>query len=460
MEDINRTEKDLLGTINVPQQALYGANTQRALQSFPPRGLKTLGDYPELVDALLRIKWAAADVNRQIALLDEAKAEAIIESARTLLEEKPYDQFPLCRLHGGGGSAMNINANEVLANCAEERLGGKRGEYRLVHPNDHVNRHQSTNDVFPTACHMAIISASQGLDKALLHLVEALDKKAEILREQPRLARTCLQDAVEVTFGNLFSSYAAFVRRSGQRIRSVVKALYVVNLGGTIVGRTQDAPEAYRSEILPALGRVTGDTAYKAADNLFDVAQNPDDMVSVSGAIDLLARGLIKIAGDLRLLGSGPEAGLGEIRLPAIEAGSSIMPGKINPVVPESVIQCCFQVMGQHCACAAGLDHGELDLNIWEPIMVFNILESIELLTRAAVLLENRCIEGLSVIPERNLKNIDTIIPQLTHLMHEHGYSTITDICRAAGGDTVRLRALLKSRGFISDEPDQSGSGN
>jgi aspartate ammonia-lyase len=458
MEDMNRTEKDSLGTITLPHHALYGANTQRALQSFPPQGQKTLGDYSELVDALLRIKWAAADLNRRIELLDEVKAEAIIESARTLLEKRLYDQFPLCRFHGGGGSAMHINANEVLANSAEERLGGRRGEYRLVHPNDHVNLNQSTNDVFPTACHMAIISASHGLNEALVNLAEALSRKAGSLRKQPRLARTCLQDAVEVTFGDLFDSYAAFIRRSGQRIRSVVEALYSINLGGTIVGRTQDAPEAYRREIIPTLVRVTGDTAYRPADNLFDVAQNPDDMVAVSAALELAARGIIKIAGDLRLLGSGPEAGLGEIRLPPVEAGSSIMPGKINPVVPESAIQCCLQVMGQHCACAGGLDHGELDLNIWEPIMVFNILDSIELLSRAANVLEKRCIEGLSVIPERNVKNVNTIIPQLTRLMHEHGYSTISDICRSARGDMLRLRALLKSRGFISDEQNESGS--
>lgn len=441
-------EKDLLGAIAVPADALYGANTQRALESFPPQNLRTIGAFPELIDALLLIKWAAAEVNHRIGDLDEKKAQAVVQSARTLLTAKSAKSFPLCHLHGGGGTAMNMNVNEVLANHAEESLGGKRGQYKLIHPNDHVNMHQSTNDVYPTACHMAVISKASELISALSELAGSLDEFERGAGAHRRLARTCLQDAVEVTYADLFGSYAAFMRRSQRRFTRTVTALHTVNLGGTIVGRAADAPEAYRSAIIPALRNVTGDDAYRSAENLFDAAQNPDDLAAVSSALELLARGVIKIARDLRLLSSGPEAGLGEIQLPAVEAGSSIMPGKINPVIPESVIQCCFQVIGRHSVCAMGLEHGELDLNIWESIMVFSVLESIDLLARACELLKNKCIEGITINSERNNHHVNTIIPLLTRLMHTHGYSSISEVCRSAGGDFSKLRELLKERGF------------
>ena len=449
---MNRLEKDLLGAIELPAEALYGANTARALGSFPPNGLRTVADYPHLVEALLRIKWAAAETNRRIGDLDEAAAQAIIESAREMIEARTYSHFPLCYLHGGGGTAMNMNANEVLANRSEERLGGKRGEYRHVHPNDHVNRHQSTNDVYPTACHIAVIEASQALDGALTDLVGAFERLIGAVGNHPRLARTCLQDAVEVTYGDLFGSYVALIRRSRTRIAGAVDALHTINLGGTIVGRIDDAPEEYRQAIIPILRDVTGDPSYRPAENLYDAAQNPDDLVAVSAALGLLARGLIKIAQDLRLLSSGPEAGFGEIHLPPVEAGSSIMPGKINPVIPESVIQCCFQVLGCDHACSMGFDHGELDLNIWEGSMVFGILDSIDLLVRACALLQDKCLEGLTVNVETNRRNVNTIIPLLTQLMHVHGYSRISDVCRAAEGDVQRLRALLHKRGLIPDK--------
>ena len=457
---MTRFKKDLLGSIELPSEALYGANTARALRSFPPDRLRTVADYPELVDALLRIKWAAAAVNRRIGDLDEARAQAIIASARALLVDRSAADFPLCHLHGGGGTAVNMNVNEVLANCAEERLGGRRGEYRHVHPNDHVNLHQSTNDVYPTACHMAVMSAARPFADVLSELADTLDGLIRQVGNHGRLARTCLQDAVEVTYGDLFGSYAALVRRSRTRFRAAAAALHAVNLGGTIVGRTEDAPPAYRASIIEGLREVTGDAGYRAAENLFDAAQNPDDMVAVSSALDLLARSLIKISQDLRLLSSGPEAGLGEIRLPPIEAGSSIMPGKINPVIPESVIQCCFQVIGRHHACAEGLNHGELDLNIWESSMVFSVLDAMELLTHASRLLMDRCLSGLTVVAEANERGVDTIIPLLTRLMHAHGYSAISDVCRRAAGDVLRLRALLGERGFLPEVSDPPSPGD
>ena len=444
-----RVEHDFLGEVQVPRKALYGAQTQRALDNFPLAGERSIGEYPTLVEALLRIKWAAAEANRTAGFLDAEVAGAIVRGARELIGQQAFHHFPIHRLHGGGGTSANMNANEVLANRAEELLGGRRGQYRRAHPNDHVNLHQSTNDVYPTACRMAVIASWPWLAEALEHLGQVLRTKASRFRDEPRMARTCLQDAVAVTFGDLFGGYEAALARAAERIAREVEELHAVNLGGTIVGRPQDAPEGYRRQILPSLRVVSGDPAYRLAPNLFDAAQNPDGMVAVSSGLELLARALIKTAKDLRLLSSGPEAGLGEIRLPAVQPGSSIMPGKVNPVIPEFVIQCCFQVLGNHAACAGVLDHGELDLNVWESVLLFNVLDSMRLLANAAHTLAERCLEEVTVVRERNQRNTASIIPLLTDLMKARGYSAVGRVCREAGGDLQKMRQLLKKEGWI-----------
>jgi aspartate ammonia-lyase len=338
-----RTECDLLGEIEVPRSALYGAQTQRAIINFPLHGERTIGHYVPLVEALLLIKLAAARANGAAGFLSGDKAAAIAKAAELTLEDPPIKQFPVHRLHGGGGTSANMNANEVLANVAEELLGGKRGEYRLIHPNDHVNLHQSTNDVYPTACHIAVLRQWRATRPALEGLIQAFRHKAGALEGQPRLARTCLQDAVEITFADLLGGYAEGLARGVRRVAEAVDRLHTVNLGGTIVGRRSDVPEAYLQAIIPCLREATGDPKCEMAADLFDAAQNPDDVVAVSATLDLLARGLVKVCQDLRLLNSGPEAGLGEVKLPAAQPGSSIMPGKINPVIPEFAIQLCFQ---------------------------------------------------------------------------------------------------------------------
>lgn len=444
-----REEHDFLGPVQVPREALFGAQTQRALDNFPLSGERSIGDYPALVAALLRVKWAAAEANRREGFLDDEVAGAIVQGARELIGEGACRHFPIHRLHGGGGTSANMNANEVLANRAEELLGGLRGNYRRVHPNDHVNLHQSTNDVYPTACRMAVISSWPSPAEALERLGQVLQSRASRFQDEPRVARTCLQDAVAITFGDLFGGYETALARAADRIAREVDELHAVNLGGTIVGRPQDAPEGYRRQILPSLREVSGDPTYRLAPNLFDAAQNPDGMVAVSSGLELLARTLIKIAKDLRLLSSGPEAGLGEIRLPAVQPGSSIMPGKVNPVIPEFVIQCCFQVVGNHAACAGALDHGELDLNIWESVLLFNVLDSMRLMANAAQTLAERCLEELTVAPERNRANADSIIPLLTELARERGYSAVSRVCREAGGDLQKIRELLKNEGWI-----------
>lgn len=441
-----RLESDLLGTIELPASALHGIRTQRALDSFPLHGQRPLGSFATLIEAMLLVKRAAALANRDVGALSAEKANAIASAADALLASPRPELFPVHALHGGGGVSANMNVNEVLANLADERLGGRRGQHRHIHPNDHVNLNQSTNDVYPTAGHMAVILQWRRLRPALETLAAAFADKAGELREARRLARTCLQDAVEITFQDFFGGYVGGLLRSRDRLTTAVERLYAVTLGGTIVGRPTDVPPAYFDAILPALRTAAGDPRYHRADNLFDAFQNPDDLAAVSAELDLLARSLIKMAQDLRLLSSGPEAGLGEVVLPAVQPGSSFMPGKINPTVPEFVMQLAFKVMGLHAMCAAGVDHGELDLNIWEGTMLCGLLEAMELLESAVRVFAEQCVRGIQVDSERNLRNVDTLIPLLTRLSLKYGYSTVTAICREAGNDPVALRQLLSAR--------------
>ena len=444
-----RTESDLLGEVAVPARALYGAQTRRAALNFPARGQRTVGDYPEMVRALMEIKEAAAGVNRRRGFLPSRIALAVVASARTVKGGGFGGEFPVHFLHGGGGTSANMNANEVLANLAEERLGGRRGQYRKVHPNDHANLHQSTNDVYPTACHLAVLRAWPRLEKEIESLAATLWTRRRELRGRRRLARTCLQDAVEVSWGDLLGGYEAFVRRAGRRLAGAVDQLHAVNLGGTIVGRAEDAPAAYRRDILPALRKVTGLSRLRRAADLFDAAQNADDLAAVGTQLGLLARGLVKIAQDFRLLSSGPEGGLGEIRLPAVQPGSSIMPGKVNPVIPEFLIQACFQAMGAQAVCEAALAHGELDLNVWESALVFNLLDAMDVMAAAVGAFGEKCVAGFTVDEAANAAHGRSIIPLLTRAMHRHGYAKVSAVCKKAKGNPGKIRRLLAERGMV-----------
>ncbi len=443
-----RIEVDLLGEVEVPADALHGAQTERAVSNFPLGLERTIGSYPDLIIGLLQVKQAAAEANLQTGLLDAAIATAIAQSAGALIEQGARGLFPVHRLHGGGGTSANMNANEVLANMAEERLGGRRGEYRLVHPNDHVNLHQSTNDVYPTACHIAVVRGWPVLQTAVAGLAASLRDFGQEAGSAPRLARTCLQDAVEASFADLFGGYATSLERGVRRVETAVDALHAVNLGGTVVGRSDGVPAPYFDAVIATLRDVTGDARYRRADDLFDAAQNPDDLAAVAAALDLLAQGLRKIAQDLRLLSSGPEGGLGELGLPPVQPGSSIMPGKVNPVIPEFAIQLCLQAGGHHAVCQAALGLGELDLNVWESALTFNLLDSMALLAQAASSLDLRCIRGLTVDIARNRQHAESIVPMLSRLARTHGYATVAAVCREAGNDPARTRELLRARGI------------
>jgi aspartate ammonia-lyase len=438
-----RRETDLLGAVEVPQQALFGGQTQRAVANFPLAGEKTIGSYPELVAALVAVKAAAARANARAGVLAPEIAGAIVAAAHAVSEQPPAAEFPVHRLHGGGGTSANMNANEVLANLAEERLGGRRGEYRRVHPNDHVNLNQSTNDVYPTACHVAIVTRWRASRAPVLDLATAFEGKAAETAGLPRLTRSCLQDAVGGTYGQLFGAYAALLRRAAERVDGAVASLHVVNLGGGIIGHRDDVPAGYFEAVIEELRATTGDEAYSQAIDLYAAAQSPDDMVAVSAQLDLLARGLVKIAKDLRLLGSGPDGGLGELRLPPVQPGSSAMPGKVNPVIPEFAIQLALEACGRHAACQAAIDHGELDLNVWESLVMFSVLDAMGLLANACATLAARCVVSLTVDAERSAAHARGTIPALAALARKRGYSAVSGLVEEAGGDLAKVRQAL-----------------
>lgn len=443
-----RTEYDLLGPVKVPADAFYGAQTQRAVQNFPTRNHGTLGDFPHMVESLMKVKSAAASVNARISAITAERGRAIQEAVEAVFNKKLFGEFPVHYLHGGGGTSANMNANEVLANLGEEILGGVRGNYKLLHPNDHVNLNQSTNDVYPTACHLAVIEKWKELRRAFQILDEALTQKISEVETQRRLARTCLQDAVDISFSDFLGGYTGFISRSRERLEREVSELAKVNIGGTIVGRKDDVPEEYFDTVVESLNDLISDYEITRSKNLFDAAQNLDDLVSVSGQLELAARSLVKIGKDFRLLSSGPERGFAEIILPALQPGSSVMPGKVNPVMPEFLIQVCFRVIGNHQMCASALEHGELDLNVWESPVVFGILDSMDLLEIALQNFAEKCVSGM-VFPETpNTERAESLTAKLTELSRKHGYSRISDICKEAGPDLERIRQILKDRGL------------
>lgn len=438
-----RMEQDSLGEVAVPSDALYGAQTARAIANFPLHGQRRLGDHPPLVRGLVAVKVAAARTNGEIGAIDSSIADAIEAAAATLPDHDMREAFPIHHLHGGGGTSANMNTNEVLANLAEEHLGGRRGEYRKVDPLDHVNRNQSTNDVYPTALHLAVLDAWSALEPDLRRLVTSLQSCIERFGDEPRLARTCLVDAVATTFEDLFGGYIAAVDRGTARVADAVDELKAVPLGGTIVGRRSDVPPEYFDRILGHLAETTSVEGLHHPGDFFDAAQNIDDLVAVSSALSLLAATVSKISRDLRLLASGPEGGIGELRLPAVQPGSSAMPFKVNPVIPEFAIQLCWKIGANHHLATMGHELSELDLNVWESTVGLPILESMQLLGTAATTLAERCLDGLEPDVERNRKNATSLIPLVTDLKRSHGYRSIDELVRQSGGDVSQLRGLL-----------------
>lgn len=443
-----RIEQDLIGELSVPAQALYGIQTQRAVELYPLNGEKSLAAYPELLRGLLQVKKLAALTNIEIGEIEPEQGRAIIGAVDRLLGDLPLEQFPVHAFHGGGGISSNMNVNEVIANLANQEFFGKPlGCYVPIHPNDHVNLNNSTSDALNTACHLAVIDKWQGLERSLVALVKTFNDQGQRWRSVLKIARTCLQDAVEISFADLFGGYAALLERSRRRLDKDVDELYSVNLGGNIIGRRGDCSDAFFDTVIEGLNRMKGEDRFRHSDNLFEASQNHDDLIRVSAGLDQLARALLRIGKDFRLMASGPDTGLGELQLPAVQPGSSAMPGKVNPTIPEYLIQCCMQAAGRCHAVQMTQDHGELDYTPWQSVVICNLLDAMSVLGSGIDAFCQHCLAGVEPDIERNRRNINTLIPTLIRLKKARGYSFASRIYKESGGDLDVIRSYLDEQG-------------
>lgn len=447
-----RTERDLLGSYQIDDDAYYGVHSARARENFPLSGRRL---HPELVKALAMVKQAAARANRDAGLLPPEKAEAIEKACAEIAAGGFSDQFITDALQGGAGTSANMNANEVIANRAIELLGGKKGDYTLVHPIDDVNRSQSTNDVFPTAVRVAAIRMLKPVSEGFARLQTALQEKEEAFSCVLKIGRTELQDAVPITLGQEFGAWAQAVARDRWRLYKAEERLRQVNLGGTAVGTGLNAPRAYVFAAAEHLREITGLGLARAEDPI-DPTQNCDVFAEVSGLLKAAAVNLAKIAGDLRLLSSGPRAGFGEIRLPAMQAGSSIMPGKVNPVVPEAVTQAAYQIMADDTAVTLAAQAGNLELNAFLPLIAQNLLEMLDLLRQAVFIFTEKCVAG--IVPDRaRCAALAEQSPSLAAaLIDRIGYDAASKLAQNClrTGKTVR-QALLEDGRFTPEEIDR-----
>ena len=440
-----RTERDPLGESAVPADAYYGIQTARAAANFPISGLRAPAD---LVTATILVKKAAAQANVALARLEQPIGDAIIRAADEVLGGALRDQFVVDVYQAGAGTSHNMNANEVLANRAGEMLGGARGEYRLVHPNDHVNMGQSTNDVFPTATRLALLLGHAPLVESARSLAASLAKKADAFESILKVGRTHLQDAVPMTLGQEFGGYAACLSRGADEIDHAAGGLEELNLGATAVGTGLNAGEEYASLAIKNLARATA-LRLKPAANRFRVTQSMGDVLGYSGAMRRLAVELGKVAADLRLLSMGPRAGISEIALPAVQPGSSIMPGKVNPSVPEMVNQVCYQVLGCDVTIAAAAEAGQLELNVMMPVIAWNALHVSTILRESMKALRVRCVDGIEADPARCRELLERSTAVATALSPYIGYAKTADIAKEAVKSGRSIRELVLERGLM-----------
>ena len=443
-----RVERDPLGDVRVPADAYYGVQTRRAVENFPISGLTA---HPELVTATILIKKAAAEANASLGRLDAAIARAIVRAADEILDGKLRDQFVVDVYQAGAGTSHNMNANEVLANRAAEILGAPLGKYDRVHPNDHVNMGQSTNDVFPTATRLALLFAVDGVLSAARDLANGLASKSGEFAGILKTGRTHLQDAVPITLGQEFDGYAANVSHAAADLERTAEQLRELNLGATAVGTGLNAGDDYTSAAVANLARYTGLPVRPAA-NRFRVTQSMGDVLAYSGAVRRLAVEVSKIASDLRLLSMGPRAGIAEIQLPAVQPGSSIMPGKVNPSVPEMVNQVGYQVIGCDAAVLAASDAGQLELNVMMPVIAWNALHASRILAGAMRVLQTRCVQGIKADADRARELLDRSTAVATALSPYIGYAATADIAKTSVQTGRSVRDLVRERGLVPDD--------
>ena len=444
-----RTERDTFGPIEVPADRLWGAQTQRSLQNFAISGEQ---QPREIIRALALVKRASAVVNRALGLLDERKTGAVVAAADEVLDGRHPDEFPLVVWQTGSGTQTNMNLNEVIANRASELLGGERGEARLVHPNDDVNKSQSSNDVFPTAMHMAAVEAlTTRLLPALAKLRATLAAKSRAFEGIVKIGRTHLQDATPLTLGQEFSGYVAQLDHAEAHVRAALPHLCELALGGTAVGTGLNAPKGYAEAAAAELARLTG-LPFVTAPNKFEALASCDALVQAHGALKGLAASLNKIANDVRWLASGPRSGIGELSIPENEPGSSIMPGKVNPTQSEAMTMLCAQVMGNDVAINIGGMSGNFELNVFRPLVAHNFLQSVRLLADGMVSFNDHCAAGI----EPNRARIDELVQRslmlVTALNPHIGYDKAAQIAKKAHKEGTNLREAALASGHLTAE--------
>ena len=444
---MHRLERDPLGEHAVPADAYFGIQTQRASENFPISGLRAP---EELVTATILVKKAAASANVATGTLPPDIGRAIMAAADEILAGQLRDQFIVDVYQAGAGTSHNMNANEVLANRAAEMLGGSKGSYDTVHPNDHVNMSQSTNDVFPTATRIALLLGHRPLVTSARNLQAALEDKAREFADVLKVGRTHLQDAVPITLGEVFGGYAACIERAAEDLDAASQQLMELNLGATAVGTGLNASADYADAAVKSLASYTT-LPLQQARNLFRVTQSMGDVAAYSGAMRRLSIELGKISSDFRLLSMGPRAGISEIGLPAVQPGSSIMPGKVNPSIPEMVNQVCYQVMGCDVTVAMACEAGQLELNVMMPVIAWNALHCSRILRESMTALRVKCVEGITADTQRARELLDRSTAVATALSPRIGYAATAEIAKESGRTGKSIREIAKARGVLTE---------
>ncbi|MBU1368895.1 MAG: aspartate ammonia-lyase [Bacteroidetes bacterium] len=443
-----RKEHDLLGERDVPYEYYYGVQTLRALENFNISGI-TLNFFPDLVKSLAMVKMAAAKANLELKLLPDEMAKAIIQACQEIMNNRFLSQFVVDMIQGGAGTSTNMNANEVIANRALEILGKERGQYEFCHPNNHVNLSQSTNDAYPTAIKIALIKANEKLVDVLQQMIAVLHQKGREFAKVIKMGRTQLQDAVPMTLGQTFEAFAVTMEEEVQQLNRSAALFLEVNMGGTAIGTGINADPQYSEKVIPHLRLITG-MDIRLARNLVEATQDTGDFVTYSGSLKRLATKLSKTSNDLRLLSSGPRAGLNEINLPPMQPGSTIMPGKVNPVIPEVVNQIAFKVIGNDLTVALAAEAGQLELNVMEPVIVQSLFESIEMLKNGMKVLSHRCIAGITANEAHCRHTVLHSIGLVTALNPFIGYEASTLIAKEALETGASVYELVLEKGLLS----------
>lgn len=445
-----RTEQDYVGEVTIPVDKLYGVNTVRGVENLTVSPLN-VAHYAQFRDAFAQVKWAAALANLDNNVVTKEQCEAIAQACQEVIAGRCDSSLLVDLMEGSGGTSTNMNFNEVIANRAQQFLGHAPGSYEVVHPNDHVNASQSTNDAYPAALKIATYAMLGPLIEELSQLAVLFDGKATEFADVLHLGRTCLQDAQPMRLGQLFGGYASLTKRLAEELAAVRDKLRTLPLGGTAIGTGFGAPAGYRAAVYSHLGKITG-VDYQAPTNSFDAMQNMDVFSRVSAELRTTAVSLAKVASDLTVLSSGPVGGLGELRLPEAQAGSSIMPGKVNPVLPMAILQLSFAIVGNDVAVAQAVQYGELEINHFEPVVASRVFDSIMLLTNGIQRFAQKCVKGIQADMERNEKHLLESMAVATALVPKVGYARVSKLARQSVAEGRSLVTILDESGLLSPD--------